>query len=230
MCTAVIRVPSDPSGEVHVLAVRDEDPHRPWLALDEAWPDTQPGVIGVRDARAGGAWLAADPEAGRFAVLLNRADISPRHESELRSRGMLPLASVAGRALDAAPATHGFNLVEVDGCRARVASWDGHSLRVTELEPGTHMIAHDDVNDPRTARVAQWREAFAEADTADWIDVLAGTTEVGSTDDRAIIRDNRPFGYPTQSLLVCTASVTAHGAAVSYAELDEPGRWNAIAL
>lgn len=45
-------------------------------------------------------------------------------------------------------------------------------------------------------------------------------------DDRAIVRDNRPYGYPTLSLLVCTASVDASGVDVRYGEFAEPGAWN----
>jgi uncharacterized protein with NRDE domain len=64
-----------------VLAIRDEDPDRPWSPLGRWWPESHGGVIGVRDVRAGGAWLAADPGAGRLAVLLNRADVSTTPES-----------------------------------------------------------------------------------------------------------------------------------------------------
>ena len=40
------------------------------------------------------------------------------------------------------------------------------------------------------------------------------------------MRDIRPFGYPTLSLLVCTASVGASGVDVRYGEFAEPGVWN----
>lgn len=236
MCTVVIHVPETTSDPVRLLAVRDEDPARPWLPLGESWPDTHPGVVGVRDVRAGGAWLAADPAQGRLAVLLNRADVSHRPESELVSRGGIVLDSVAGTLSDAEPATHGFNLVEIDGASARVVSWDGVSHSVTPLAPGTHMIAHDDVDDPGTARIARWLPEFraAEADTGTdwwtpWLEVLGRTGALGPDDDRSIIRDNRPFGYPTLSTLLCVAAVSPGHADVRYAELTEPGTWNAVA-
>ena len=93
-----------------LLAIRDEDPARPWNPLGPWWPDTHEGVMGVRDARAGGAWLAADPATHRLAVLLNREDLSDRAESEVVSRGSIVLASVAGTSPGEAPRTHGFNL------------------------------------------------------------------------------------------------------------------------
>ncbi|WP_405371810.1 MULTISPECIES: NRDE family protein [unclassified Microbacterium] len=233
MCTVIVHVPEDPGAAVRLLAVRDEDPTRAWDPLGTWWPEL-PGVVGVRDTRAGGAWLAADPAAGRLAVVLNRADLID-DAAATGSRGHIVLDAVAGRALADAPPTHGFNLLEVSSGRARVSMWDGESVRVAELAPGVHMIAHDDVDDPKTARIAAWRSRFAEtAAQGDWVEAwlaaLEETTELPPTDDRAIIRDNRPHGYPTLSLLLCTASVTDAGAEVSYAQLDQPGAWNHLDL
>jgi len=238
MCTVIVHVPEIPANgpvraPVRMLAVRDEDPSRAWDALSEAWPDAHPGVIGVRDARAGGAWLAADREAGRVAVILNRADVLS--DEPLGSRGHIVLDALAGRAPGASPRTHGFNLVEVDADGARVTMWDGRSVRQVALDPGIHMIAHDDVDDPRTARIATWRGQFTAPGEDErwwmpWLDVLERSTDHGPTDDRAIVRDNRPFGYPTLSLLVCAASVSGDGAEVVYGELDSPGEWNRVEL
>lgn len=237
MCTVILRVPAAPAEAVHMLAIRDEDPARPWNPLGAGWPDTHPDVLGVRDARAGGAWLAARPEAGRVSVLLNRADVSTRPESELVSRGRIVLDSVEGSSPEGEPPSHGFNLVEVVGSTARVLTWDGASLRTTELPPGTHMIAHDDVDDPETARIARWLPEFrdavlpeGEAWSTPWLDTLARSAELPAADDRSIIRDNRPFGYPTLSLLMCTAEVAPGSADVRYGELLEPGEWNAVEL
>lgn len=237
MCTVIIRVPESPADATRVLAVRDEDPERPWNPLGRWWPEAHDGVVGVRDVRAGGAWLAADPDTRRFAVLLNRADVSDRPESELRSRGGLVLESVAGTTPVEPPATHGFNLVEIDGGHARVVTWDGRSLRTVDLEPGTHMIAHDDVDDPSTPRIARWSGEFRNASLSDgdrwwmpWVEVLERSAELEPTDDRAIIRDNRPYGYPTLSLLACVASVSDDGIQVHYGELNEPGHWGGLDL
>ncbi|WP_194397938.1 NRDE family protein [Microbacterium atlanticum] len=237
MCTVVIRVPESAAEPTRVLAIRDEDPERPWNPLGRWWPEPHDGVVGVRDVRAGGAWLAADPTSGRLAVLLNRADETSRPESELQSRGGIVLDAVAGRSPADEPPTHGFNLVEVDGPRARVITWDGVSLRTTELEPGTHMIAHDDVDDAGTARIARWLDDFRTSPVADeerwwmpWLGVLERSAELAPTDDGAIIRDNRPHGYPTLSLLACVASVWADGVDLHYGELARPGQWGGLEL
>ena len=134
--------------------------------------------------------------------------------------------------------TLGFNLIQVTA-GARVVSWEGGAPKVVDLRPGTHMIAHDDVDDPRTPRITAWRDAFAAASTSadadghwwdGWLAVLARSSEIDPTDDRAIIRNNRPHGYPTLSLLVSVASLSSEGVEVRMAALDEPGRWNDLTL
>ena len=45
-----------------------------------------------------------------------------------------------------------------------------------------------------------------------------------------LIRDNRPLGYPTLSLLACVASVSSDGLDVAYGELAEPGHWDELDL
>lgn len=250
MCTVIVHVPDDPNAPTRLLAVRDEDPGRAWDPLGPWWPESHPRVVGVRDARAGGAWLAADPAAGKLAVILNRAELSDVDPADLGSRGHIVLDAVRGIEPSDSPRVHGFNLVEVTPAETRVTMWDGEAVRTVVLGPGIHMIAHDDVDDPETARIVAWRDAFpeptgvgsgelstasADADgerpwwTA-WLDVLERSSALGPTDERAIIRDNRPFGYPTLSLLVTAASIGPGGAEVVYGELDEPGAWNRLDL
>lgn len=217
-----------------LLAVRDEDPQREWDALGEWWPDAYPGVAGIRDRRAGGAWLAVNAAERRLAVLLNRADVLDLATDAAVSRGSLALESVAGRSPVAPLPMHGFNLLEVRPEGARVLSWDGAELRETALGDGIHMIAHDDLDDLDTPRIAAWLPEFRAlgpaADspdwTGEWTSLLASTARLDPEDNRAIIRDNRPHGYPTQSLLYCTASVTADGVDVEYRALPSPGHWD----
>lgn len=242
MCTVLVEVPERNTDAVRVLAVRDEDPARPWDPPGQWWPE-RPGVLGVRDRRAGGAWLAAAPAAGRLAVILNRADVYssglPAGANPLASRGALVLDAVAAEALPEPPQTAGFNLVTIADSSVSVSSWDGEVLTKTALEPGVHMIAHHDVNDPRTTRIKAWLPKFrqlaglAEDWRERWIDLLAQSAQLPAGDDRAIIRDNRGHGYETLSLLVCTAEVrgseTANAAgpsvALESATLAEPAVW-----
>ena len=92
------------------------------------------------------------------------------------------------------------------------------------------MIAHDDVDDPATARIARWLDEFRETplDGGDrwwepWTAILERSAELDPTDDRAIVRDNRPLGYPTLSTLICVASLSDSGLEVHYGEFADPG-------
>lgn len=230
MCTVVIDV-AEPGGS-RLLAVRDEDPERAWDSLGPWWPEQYPGVNGIRDRRAGGAWLAVDAERHRLAVLLNRADVLDLPEDQVRTRGSLVLESVAGRSPEAPLAMHGFNLLEVSPDAARVLSWDGKTLTETPVPHGVHMIAHDDLDDPATARIARWlpefqaRPARANGWEKSWVDLLGASAALDPTDDAAIIRDNRPHGYPTQSLLYAVAEVGHYGVTIDESDLTTPGHWN----
>src|SRR5690349_7574235 len=122
VCTVVIDVAGPAAARL--LAVRDEDPLREWDALGEWWPEQYPGVTGIRDRRAGGAWLAVNVAERRLAVLLNRADVVDLAPEVALSRGSLALESVTGRS-PAVPLSmplpmHGFNLLEVRPEGARV--------------------------------------------------------------------------------------------------------------
>ncbi len=239
MCTVIIEVPRNLGEPVRLLAVRDEDPSRPWDTPGEWWPESAPGVIGVRDRRANGAWLAAHPAAGRLAVILNRperlADRLAPGDAPLASRGELPLTIATGRTLPSPPRTESFNLVAIENATARVAVWNGEVLEQDVLTPGIHMIAHDAVDDLSTPRIARWLPEFRElaglpahAWRAAWIEALAGTAALPPEDDRAIIRDNRVHGYPTLSLLACLAEVHAGGdssIALECAVLEQPAHW-----
>lgn len=235
MCTVVIRVPEESNDPIRILAVRDEEPKRPWNPPVEWWP-TRPGVVGVQDQLAGGAWLAASRGAhgGRLSVILNRLGVPNLPAEQIISRGNLLLDSVAGQPLTDAPRTMGFNLVSVADGIARLSSWDGRELKSARLNPGTHMIAHGDLDDVTTPRIIAWREEFTAAERdgsaaewwRPWLGVLEFSAKLSPEDDRAIIRDNRAHGYPTLSLLACMASIGETATDLRYAQLDEAGVWS----
>jgi hypothetical protein len=234
VCTVIITVPEDDSEPVRLLAVRDEDPGRPWDRLGQWWPDMYPGVVGIRDARAGGAWLAAAPDERRLAVLLNRHDLSDRPDDAVQTRGSVALESAAGRSPGTHPPTRGFNLVEVTAHTARVVSWDGLALRTVELTPGTHMVAHDDVDDPATARITRWLPEFrtAAAHPGDqpawwqaWMPIIERSADLPGDDPAAIIRRQSFEGIPSYSLLMCVATVGEAGLEVRDAPFTTPGEW-----
>jgi hypothetical protein len=232
MCTVVMDVAEQ---SVRFIAVRDEDPQREWDRLGQWWPEQYPGVVGIRDRRAGGAWMAANPETGRLAVLLNRADNLELPAEQVATRGSLVLDSVLGIDPPTNPKMHGFNLFEVGPDAAWVHSWDGTELVSQLIEPGIHMIAHAGLDDPETARIAHWLPEFRDATLPDdenwwdgWVRLLGQTAHIHPEDDRAIIRDNRPYGFPTLSLLYAVGETGPAGVRVHDEVFAEPGYWTPV--
>lgn len=233
MCTVVIRVPATPGESTRLIAVRDEDPNRPWNPLGAWWPKSHPDLIGVQDIRAGGAWLAASPSAGRLAVLLNVGPPIP--QPGLTSRGLVVLDAASGTPAPADRRTAPYVLLTVAGSRTQLEISDEHGVHHEALAPGVHMLANSKVvDDPGTARVSRWLAAFREATPPQgepdwfnpWLGVLRRSLHVPATSDQAIVRDNRPYGIPTLSLLMCTATVGEGEAVVDYVAFDGPGRWD----
>ena len=229
VCTVVIDVPVVVDEPVRLLAVRDEDRERPWRGLGPWWPD-RPGVLGVRDDRAGGAWLAVDPDRRRLAVLLNREDLSGRSDDEVVSRGAIALDAL-GDGVPENPPTRGFNLVEVDATGAYLVEWDGLRAQRTRLESGTHMIAHHAADDPGTPRIARWLEEFRRAGVgngSDWFEPWLAVVENSTRDPgSSVLRRDAHDGLVLESLLVCAVRIGADGVEVREAALPEPGRWDA---
>ncbi|MGO1487525.1 MAG: NRDE family protein [Arachnia sp.] len=230
MCTVIVRVPVEASQPTRVLAIRDEDPTRPWNPLGSWWPGAHPGVEGVRDARAGGAWLATLPHAGRLAVLLNVG--APVSTPGLASRGEVVLNAVSGQSPENPQSTQPYNLVTVAGSQVSLTLSNGEELESLHLPPGVHMLVNSAIpNDATFARVPRWLETFRAATPADdaadwfepWLEVLTRSAELPPTDDAAIIRDNRPWGIPTLSLLLCTATITDAHVEANYVEFARPG-------
>ncbi|MBB1483703.1 NRDE family protein [Tessaracoccus sp. MC1865] len=232
MCTVVIRVPEPGPGRVRLLAIRDEDPGRPWRPVGQWWPQ-HPEITGIQDLSAGGAWLAHNHL--QLSVLLNRAG-GPPEGIIPTTRGDLVIGSLTGRQVPATPTTLGFNLVEATFDSVRVTSWEGGATRTVDLEPGTHMIAHSDVDDFGAERIAHWLHRFADAPTegvrwwTQWAKVLdEGGRNLDPTDDRALIRDNRAHGFPTLSLLAVVASIGPGNVTSGMGVLGEPGVWEPVA-
>ena len=96
MCTAILSI--EPGAPVLLAGVRDEHVDRAWQPPGRYWPD-HPGLIGGRDLRAGGTWLAVAPGAERVACVLNGRGTMAAAGSR-RSRGVLPLQVADDGKLD----------------------------------------------------------------------------------------------------------------------------------
>lgn len=188
MCTLVLGFGVVAPRSVLIAANRDEDPERP---TDPPRPlGERPALVGGRDRRAGGTWLAV--RDGRSAVaLLNRPPWSAPAPAAPRSRGLLTLdvaaapavtaRGVAGGALGAAGSDPGaraalaealaslgrdayapFTLVYASPDACWTLSHDGRGpARAAPLAPGWHVVTHADPDDPGEPRTAWLLERLA---------------------------------------------------------------------
>ncbi|NYI93971.1 hypothetical protein HNR12_000248 [Streptomonospora nanhaiensis] len=177
MCTVIVGFDPEKSTPVVIAALRDEMLDRAWRPPAAHWPD-HPGLVGGRDEREGGTWLAAgtgaDPADGpRVAALLN--GIPPGAASptdtvvppDLRlSRGRLPLLAAESGKLDLPPEDlrryEPFHLLLADAGRAVLYSWDGRQAVEQRLPVGVTVLVNTgcDSAEPRARRHAP---VFAES-------------------------------------------------------------------
>jgi uncharacterized protein with NRDE domain len=147
----------------------------------------EPLIVGGRDRRAGGTWLAI--RDGRAVVaLLNRRGVPPPAAPAARSRGLLVLevaatapgsngdafAEHALAAAHASIAAHGyaaFSLVCATPTGGWVLAHDGVQTREPlPLGPGWHVLTHGDLDDPvepRTVRLKRKLEGFSPRTTGE---------------------------------------------------------------
>lgn len=166
MCLLVIAWASHPRWPLIVAANRDEFHDRPAAPLGR-WPQP-PHLLGGRDLRAGGAWLALD-RSRRFGVVTNYRDLQ-RPAPDAPSRGelipdYLAQAGDPGEFLSAlaprADRYSGFNLLLADRRELWYASNRGSPF-ARPLSPGVYGLSNHllDTPWPKLERV---RRAFAEA-------------------------------------------------------------------
>jgi uncharacterized protein with NRDE domain len=171
MCTLAIFVRQLPGLPLVIVANRDEFLDR--AATGPELLAASPRIVGGRDLRAGGTWLAISAD-GVVAGLLNRRTEAMPVASK-RSRGELPMmALAAGSAAAAASeiralpadAYNAFNLVVADRHEAWVAQNRDDAMRMTPLDQGLHLVSNLDVNDPTCPKIARSHARFAAAGDA----------------------------------------------------------------
>ncbi len=151
MCLLVFALHTHPRLPLIVAGNRDEFHERPTQAASW-WADNR-NIVGGRDLRAGGTWLAVHRN-GRFAAVTNHRD-AHRESAGLRSRGGLVTGFLEAEAgaleyLDSieGDAYAGFNLLVADGRSAAYLSNRGAVMR--ELPPGIYGLSNATLDEPWT--------------------------------------------------------------------------------
>ncbi|MEV0164805.1 transport and Golgi organization protein 2 [Nonomuraea fuscirosea] len=198
MCTLIVKT----GPRLTLMGVRDEFADRPWEGPGEHWPD-YPGVIGGRDLKAGGTWLAVHPAARRAAALLNGHGKAAEETTKV-SRGDLALKAAYTGELPEGDLTRydPFHLVLADLTRVRLLSWDGERPVRSDLPAGTSMVVNSGLDD-ESERVRAYLPRFRDSD--DWRALIE---EEPSADRGAlIIRHELPDGRLFASLSVMEVAI-----------------------
>jgi len=169
MCLIAIAHLASTRWPLVIAANRDEFLDRPARAA-HAWDDA-PDVVGGRDLRAGGSWLAVT-RGGRFAMVTNVRGLPEPHDAP--SRGALVADFVKGHA---APLVYaegveraryaGFHLVV--GEAGRIAAHVSSDAAARVIEPGIFAVS----NAPAAIdwpKIAYAREAMERALQSDDIE------------------------------------------------------------
>lgn len=194
-----------------IAANRDEFFDRPARAAH--WWDNAPDVLGGRDVRAGGSWLAVT-RGGRFAMVTNVRPSGPAEAGPYTpSRGALVADFVRGGVAPLVYAESvereryaGFHLVagEVGGVVAHVSS----DMAARALEPGIFAVS----NAPAAIdwpKIAFAREAMASALASDNIEedlMRFLTTPRGAPVESEVFVSIPEMRYGTRASTVVVAS------------------------
>lgn len=161
MCLLVLAWQAHPRYRLAVAANRDEYHERPAAGLGK-WPQP-PGILGGRDLRAGGAWLALDRQR-RFGVVTNFRELQTAQAGAPSRGGLIPAYLAGERSareffgqLEADAASYsGFNLLLAD----QDSLWYGSNRAqpfARELPPGVYGLSNEllDTPWPKLTRVKQ---------------------------------------------------------------------------
>lgn len=217
MCTLVIRFQPEARWPLLLAGNRDEMRNRESLSPARHWPQ-QPGVIAGLDRLAGGTWLGINRQ-GVVASVMNREGTLGPVDGK-RSRGELVLkalrqssAELAVKGLRSLPASdyRACNLFVGDRERCfwlcNRESGGKNRLQSFAINPGLHMLASRELDDPGHPRIGYWLPRFQEAATPDpeqgdwreWIELLSTRSGGQPAHPHAAMNMDLPIGFATVS-------------------------------
>ena len=184
MCLLAIHFRSFAEAPLLAAANREEFFNRPAFAPRLIAAAAEVRVLCGVDARAGGTWLGVN-QWGVFVAVTNRpkADVP----AAPRSRGQLCLDLLGFRTAKEASRRAfgelssgryaGANYVCIDSDSGDVIH-GGDRVERLPLEPGLHLLANGDLNDPDDARLALARELFSARPAATAAEFMASAQQV----------------------------------------------------
>lgn len=217
MCTLVILFQPDQPWPLILAGNRDEMRDRPSAPPARHWPD-QPTVIAGLDRLGGGTWLGMNRQ-GVVATIMNReGTLGPL--AGKKSRGDLVLQALQHPSAEAAQ--QALRGLATDNYRAFNLFIGDHQhcfwLRNREdqehdgvdcfrIEPGLHMLASRELDDPGHPRIRYWLPRFRSASPPlpdrqqwhDWITLLGSRSSSQLESPHAAMNMALPGGFGTVS-------------------------------
>ena len=236
MCTVIITVPDDDTQPVRLLAVRDEDPGRPWDRLGAWWPDLLPGR-GRHPRRPRGRRLARGEPRRATAC---RAAEPTRPVRPARRRGPHPRVGgpgFGGRPLARRPPARRGGSTSSRSRRTPLGSCTGtgwsrarsscrRARTWSRTTTSTIPRRRASRGGCRTSapRPSCSHRTHASGGVPGWRSSSAARSSPGD-DEAAIIRRQSFEGIPSYSLVICVATVGEGSLDVRDTPLTTPGRW-----
>jgi uncharacterized protein with NRDE domain len=217
MCLIAVAHDTSERWPLVIAANRDEFYARPTRPA-HAWDDDA-RVIGGRDLRAGGSWLALR-RGGRFAAITNVRGVGREEGGGGPSRGLLvsdfvrgndPPKRYAERVLERGGQYAGFHLIVGDGevvhCSngaAGIARVDG-IFAISNAPPGTHWPKVDLARDFLAGALKRHKGADNLADDL----LLFLSTPRSSTIDGEVFVTSQTYGTRSSTVIIVEASGAA---------------------
>lgn len=210
MCLIVFAFDAHPKYSLILAANRDEFYARPTLVADY-WRDN-PNILGGRDQKAGGTWMALHKH-GRFAAVTNYRDLKNIRD-DARSRGDLPVNFLSGNQSPQeylsdmhaeAGEYNGFNLLTYDG--SRMGHYSNYEGKVNVLEPGIYGLSNALLNTP-WPKVEKLKSEFSKVIADDFAhdDLLNLLTDSTRADDAQLPDTGVGFDLEKMLSAICIKS------------------------
>jgi len=170
MCLIVFAVNAHPDYRLILAANRDEFYERP-TSVAGYWED-HPTILGGRDLRAKGTWMAVS-KSGQFGAITNYRDLQ-NIRKEAKSRGDLPVnyllnSESAQEYLTGLSANagdyNGFNLLLFDG--TSMHHFSNYEGKINSLESGIHGVSNA-LLDTSWPKVDKLKEEFSQVIASDF--------------------------------------------------------------
>lgn len=142
MCLIVFAYKKHPKYKLILAANRDEFYERPTSVA--GWWEDKPTVLGGRDLKAKGTWMAVDRK-GRFAAVTNYRDLSNLRD-DAKSRGDLPVNFLEGNGSSSDYTSgisgknyNGFNFLAMDEEMVHTSNFEN---KLNVLTPGIYGLSN----------------------------------------------------------------------------------------